>query len=360
MRTMANFFRLRRIAPVLGLFVLAPICAEYLTGYDDSVGRPIALLAGLLFLAPLYGGPALIIREVARRTSRGWPTILVLAAAFGVLQAGLVDQSLFNTSYRDIDYWADMMGPTFVPALGFSPYLAVTFVVGHMIWSIGAPIAVVESLTTRRSAPWLGRGGLAVISVLYVLVSLVIFTDHVTTQDFLAPVPQLVVTSIVVVALVGVAFLPGSRWWPGRADRQSASADRPESPPEKDAPNPWWLAVAALVLLSAYAMPPPTWWGVAVAVVLLAVTAVLVVLMSRRNGWGQLHRLALAAGALLSTAWTAFTVEPLGDPSALRKYGHNVGLTLGLLVLLAIAARRASRITPTGTDEADAPTAHIV
>ena len=350
---MANFFRLRRIAPVLGLFVLAPICAEYLTGYDNSVGRPIALLAGLLFLAPLYGGAALIIREVARRTRRGWPTILVLAAAFGVLQAGLVDQSLFNTSYRDIDYWADMMGPTFVPALGFSPYLAVTFVAGHMIWSIGAPIAVVESLTTHRSAPWLGRGGLAVISVLYVLVSLVIFYDHVTTQDFLAPVPQLVGASIVVVALVGVAFLPGSRWWPGRADR-------PQSTHRKDAPNPWWIAAAALVLLSAQAMPPPTWWGVAVAVVLLAVTAVLVVLMSRRNGWGQLHQLAVAAGALLSTAWTAFTVQPIGDPSALRKFGHNVGLTLGLLVLLAIAARRASRNTPTETDEADAPTAHIV
>ena len=40
--------------------------------------------------------PALLIREVARRRGLGWPGILLLAAAFGVVQAGLVDQSMFS------------------------------------------------------------------------------------------------------------------------------------------------------------------------------------------------------------------------------------------------------------------------
>jgi hypothetical protein len=48
---MADLVRLRRIAPALGLLVLAPICAEYLSGYDDSVGRPLGLLALLAFAA---------------------------------------------------------------------------------------------------------------------------------------------------------------------------------------------------------------------------------------------------------------------------------------------------------------------
>jgi hypothetical protein len=37
----------------------------------------------LFALAPLTAGGALLIREVARRTNRGWPTMLLLALAFG-------------------------------------------------------------------------------------------------------------------------------------------------------------------------------------------------------------------------------------------------------------------------------------
>lgn len=88
-------FRHRWLA-LAGLLVLSPISAEYLIGYGDSTGRPLALLTGLLILAPLYGTVAVLIREVTRRTDRGWPTILLLSAAFGVIQAGLIDQTLFD------------------------------------------------------------------------------------------------------------------------------------------------------------------------------------------------------------------------------------------------------------------------
>ena len=35
----------------------------------------------MVVLAPMSGGGALLIREVARRAGRGWPTVLLLAAA---------------------------------------------------------------------------------------------------------------------------------------------------------------------------------------------------------------------------------------------------------------------------------------
>lgn len=56
------------------LFLLAPMTAEYVTAYDpDSTGDPLALLAGLLIFGPLYGAPALLIRETARRHDVRWP-----------------------------------------------------------------------------------------------------------------------------------------------------------------------------------------------------------------------------------------------------------------------------------------------
>ena len=64
---------LRRIAPAVGLVFLAPLAAEFLLG-----NLPITLLAGLVLLAPLYGGGALLIREVTRRAGRGVPTMLLL------------------------------------------------------------------------------------------------------------------------------------------------------------------------------------------------------------------------------------------------------------------------------------------
>lgn len=59
------------------------------------------LLGYLGIFIPLYGTVAVLIREITRRTGRGWPTILLLGAAFGLIQAGLIDQSLFNPGYLD-------------------------------------------------------------------------------------------------------------------------------------------------------------------------------------------------------------------------------------------------------------------
>jgi hypothetical protein len=79
----------RRVAPAVGLFVLAPLVGEYLLGNVSIVE-----IRALPILALLYGSGALLIREVARRTGRGWPAMLVLGLAYGLIEAGLIDQTL--------------------------------------------------------------------------------------------------------------------------------------------------------------------------------------------------------------------------------------------------------------------------
>src|SRR5262245_6914993 len=66
--------RTRSFRLAVGLFLLAPLVAELLLG-----NLPITALYTLVALAPLYGGGALLIREVVRRTGRGWSSILILA-----------------------------------------------------------------------------------------------------------------------------------------------------------------------------------------------------------------------------------------------------------------------------------------
>jgi hypothetical protein len=139
-----------RLLPALSLFLLAPLAAEFLLG-----NLPITALFSLVLLAPLYGGGALLIREVARRTGRGWPTILLLGLAYGILEEGVTTQSLFNPDYAG----QRLLDHGFVPGLGIAVPWTLFVLTLHTVWSIATPIALVETIVRRpgpwpRSAPW--------------------------------------------------------------------------------------------------------------------------------------------------------------------------------------------------------------
>ena len=221
-----------RWLPVLALAVLAPVCAEYLWGYDDSTGHPGTLVGNLIVFVPLYGCPALLIREVARRRGLGWPGIVLLAAAFGVIEAGLVDQSMFSRDYRDIPYWHDIADPTYVAPIGLSIFLAVTFVSNHVIASIAGPIALVEALAGKRGLdPWLGRPMIVVTTLLYLGASALVLGDHLVNESDHASAGQLVGAGVVAVLLIVGALLMGRR-----TPTQRAGA----------APSPWLVAAGRL------------------------------------------------------------------------------------------------------------------
>src|SRR5689334_9120580 len=120
---------IRRIGPAIGLFFLSPLVAEFLLG-----NLPITFLPAVLALAPLYGGGALLIRELVRRLGLGWPNILILGLAYAVLEEALTTQSLFNPDYAD----AHLLVDGYVPALGIAiPWTL--YVLGlHVFWSVSA------------------------------------------------------------------------------------------------------------------------------------------------------------------------------------------------------------------------------
>ncbi len=327
-----------RLAPAFALYFLAPLPAEYLIGYGDSTGDFPALFAGLLFFAPLYGGAALIIREVTRRTGRGWLTIILLAFAFGVFQASLVDQSLFNPSFIDIESWDEDLKNTYIPALGISGNNALNFIVGHAIWSIGTPILIVETCVPRRKiTPWLGNKSLTVTIILYLLISALLCWGLAVDEDFFASPAQIIGSAAVVVAFISAAFIVKKR---------------PQSVIDKPVPTPWLIGTMTLVLLSLVtiieivlsllgidAQFGISWGGTGIDAAVIILLAIQVWRWSQRKGWNDLHMLALAGGALLTRAWIAFLVEPFGDVTIRAKLIHNIVFALGTIALLSMAAR---------------------
>jgi hypothetical protein len=322
--------RLARLRLVLGLMLLSAICAEDLAAYDDTTGRPTELLFGLVLFGCLYGGPALLVREVVRRTGRGWPAIFLLSAAAGLVQAGLIDQSLFNDSYREIESWGTLYGQTRIDVLGLSAYATQSFIVGHVIYSFCAPIALVEAMSpTRARTAWLGRRALAVVGALYLAVAALVLNDTLTNEPTQASIPQVIATVAIVAALVIAARMT------------RPIKDVPAQPHR--APRPWVVLAASFVFATLLAIAPETWVGVTISVLLLLVGAFALLRMSRGPGWTLRHAATAAAGAVISRGVLAFAYYPvIGDVSAARKYTHNVVMLL--IVGAAIAhALRSSR-----------------
>jgi hypothetical protein len=120
------------------------------------------------------------------------------------------------------------------------------------------------------------------------------------------------------------------------------------------APSPWWVFGLTLVAGAGFMLgfALPTWWAVAVMVVDFAAAAWAVLAWSRRAGWNDRHRLALAAGAVLTYVWRSFFAHPvLGDGPVITPVSHVVfGLAALALLLLALRRRTPEHIevrTPT-------------
>jgi hypothetical protein len=326
---------------VLALMVLAPWAAECSWG-----GFTLAdMLPVVLVLAPMYGGAAVLIRETARRTGGGWPAIVLLAAAFGVLQAGLVDQSLFNPHYLDDTEFADTAGAadaTRVPWLGFSAGQAFDFVGNHIALTICAPIALIESFVgaERRHRPWLGGWGLGVVAVVYLLGSLLIFSSDSGRKGFLASPHQLVFASSVILILIGAAILPRRPHTPPTTG--AADLARPTRAAAARAPRPVWVGLVALGAHLASSIATG-WPGIAVRAAAVAIAAIVIVGWSRRAGWGQRHVLAAWSAGLLFVAAQAYIVPNYAPASPSAALVGDLAVSVITVTLVASAFWRLRR-----------------
>src|SRR6476619_1426145 len=142
----------RRFAPAATLFVLAPLIGEVLFGAIPLSRLPF----GLLGVVGLYGGGAILVRELVVRRRLGAAWLVVLGLAYGLAEEGLVVQSLFNQHYPGLDflgYYGHWLGVNWVWAQFIVPY--------HAVFSIAIPIVITELLfPERRDRPWVSTRGL--------------------------------------------------------------------------------------------------------------------------------------------------------------------------------------------------------
>jgi hypothetical protein len=136
-------YPMQRYLPAIVLFLLAPVCGELLS----SSAPPLEFFNPLTFatLCLLYGGGAVLVRELAFRWRKGWVSILILGAAYGVIEEGLMVKSFFDPNWMDIG----ILG-SYGRWLGVNWVWTVELTIYHAVISIGIPILITTLLFPER------------------------------------------------------------------------------------------------------------------------------------------------------------------------------------------------------------------
>lgn len=312
----------------------APLTAEYLQAYLTSTGDLAAMLVGLLIFTPLYGGAALVIREIAVRTGRGWTGILLLAAGFGVAMPGVIDLAMFGAERPDIPYWAELREPTLIEPFQLSASATLGWVVGHVVMSIGAPLAVHQALApSARGRPLLGRWGIAVVILLWLAAAALVHGDGRRTYDYVPSAGQVTGVLVVVAALVGLAMSRAGRPVHGTSDGRAVSAPL--------------ILTGGIVGKIAFDLLPPTWVGVAIAVGLLCAAGVLVRRLAVHRRWGHREIGLLGTAMIIGAAVIGFASPVPDGVASAAKLGQNAVFLVLALGLTAVVVRRTAS-SPSG------------
>jgi hypothetical protein len=116
-----------------------------------------------------YGLGALLIREVGAHKGLGYSSIILLGAAFGCLEEGILLRSWFDPFWMGAQITSQALRVHGISVL--QPFANVVY---HAVVSTTTPIVLVESISSRE--PWLSKKKLLVCGILFGLSSVLLST----------------------------------------------------------------------------------------------------------------------------------------------------------------------------------------
>jgi len=192
-RTVAFFRR----HPVLLFLCFTPGIPEYLSGSTPVAALVYAPGGFLLFLAlnlGLYGPGVLLVREAFVRWRPGWAGVVLLGAAYGLLEEGTALSTLFNphaSVVGALGSYGRFAGVNWVWAVG---------VLGvHIVLSVGLPILLLGlALPETRGRPLLSSREVPIALVVYAVdIGVLVFAT-----GYWRTAPWLLVSAVVLAGLL--------------------------------------------------------------------------------------------------------------------------------------------------------------
>lgn len=305
------------------LALLSPLMAEVLSGSSPPVEFSLGL--GFLFLIPMYGGGALLVRELTLRWGKGWASVVMLGAAYAIVEEGIAVKSFFDPGWVDL---GDL--GTYGRALDVNWVWTVWLTIFHCVVSITLPILVLGLWYPRmRREPLLTRGQFKLVGWLFVADIAVCAVMFVSLQEYVPPPVQYAACFVAVYLLYAAAR---------RAPKDLVSARHP-TPSRRPA---WFLALGAgfMVLGMVFGMGAPRWLPPAATIaVLLMVCGVTLLLLQHRMGAARssVHKALFVTGVLLPMVVAAPFHELNGGMAGMTLVGIGFAVFCSMLVHKAAA-----------------------
>jgi len=330
-----------RIAPAITLMVMAPLFAEILPGatrFSAIFVFPIEML--------VWGGGAVMIRELVRRNGLGAYNMAALALCLVIAEEWLIQQTSLAPlviQLKGVEY-ARAGGVNYVYFLWAALY--------ETIFVVFLPVMLVELLFPARcNDPWLSRAGWVVQGLLFAIGAFFAWfswTQIARVKVFHLP-PFTPPMAHVLIALAAIALLLFAAVGPWRrALADLARPIRPPAPPLLALGGAAWTILWFGMLLLAFGIKPDFPPAAAVAIGLGA-AALLLVLMPgfalhpcRSDG----HRAWLIAGTMLATMAIFFEAFVGAAPADYWFKLVTNAIAAGLFVALVMRVSRAGAATP--------------
>lgn len=318
------------------LAVMAPVIAELLMG-STRVSFAFVLVPEIM----VWGCGALLAREAVRRWRGGWISLMLLGIALGVAEECVIQQTSL----------APLVGLD--PAHAYGRFFGVNWVwmigllVFETVWVVLVPVEFIEALfPEERSESWLSNKGILVSSLLFVFGSFIawyMWTRIARPLKFHVPPYQPPLSYILSgVAAIGLLILFAFLFRSSGADKKSGRTGGP----------PWLAAVITFLFAApwftvigwAYGSMPrlPVWIAISSALT-YALTAFLVYKWwTGASGWGTLHSLMAASGALLASMIMGFLEGNWSKVDLIGKIVLDLAAVLAMIYLARKTQARTS------------------
>lgn len=204
---------------ILLLMIITPGIPEYLTGSSSLsplLLDPANFLLGLGLNLGLYSAGALLVREFSVRFNKGWSTVLILGAAYGIMEEGISVHTFFQPSGNPVGLlgvYGRFMGVNWVWAFGLTVF--------HAVFSVTLPILLLSlAYRSHSREPLLGRKGSA--ATLFIYFFTVVILNIVVNSARPMDIPT--VGDYLFFSLIPAILLLAAYLYPGRKPKLNGKA----------------------------------------------------------------------------------------------------------------------------------------
>lgn len=317
------------------LLILAPVISEVLSG-----STRFSILFVLIPEIMVWGGGAVLCRELVRRWQAGATSLLCLGLALSVAEEFIIQQ----TSIAPLPFPG--ANPAYGRYLGVN-WLYLLFMLGfESVWVVLVPVQIAELVfPERRDQPWLQTRGIVATCIAFLVgcrIAWYGWTQQARPRLHAAPYHPPAI--LILIGLAVIATLISMAWLVRNFGRSGQIETRRVA-------NPWLIGFKAFIFAAAWFeliglifVPHPSlavWIPITAGSIWAVLAYAILRYWAAAKGWRDTHRFALSFGAVLGCmAMSDISAAGWTHVDLIAKFVFQVSALVGFLLLAQKVSRR--------------------